>query len=64
MRARSFITLLLSTLLTLSTAPVLAGGTEDVGDYLIHFNALPTDQLAPAVASAYDVVRSRNRALL
>lgn len=65
MRASVFIALLLSTLLAyVITAPAAAGGSEDVGDYLVHYNALSTDQLAPAVASAYDVVRSRNRALL
>ena len=64
MQARSFCTFLVSTLLVLAAAPVQAGGTEDVGDYRIHYNAIPTDQLAPQVATAYNVVRSRNRALL
>lgn len=63
MRARPLITAVLASVLTFPTATI-AGGTEDFGDYLVHYNALPTDQLAPAVASAYDVVRSRNRALL
>lgn len=61
---RTIINLLLSTFLALSTTPAMAGGTEDVGEYLIHYNALSTDHLAPVVASSYDVVRSRNRALL
>lgn len=64
MRQFRAIPFLLALLLALTVAPAQAGGTEDVGKYLVHYNALSTDQLAPAVASAYGVVRSRNRALL
>jgi hypothetical protein len=38
--------------------------SKDFGDYVLHFNAISTDQLTPEVAKAYDIVRSRNRALL
>jgi len=37
---------------------------EDVGDYVIHFNALPTDQLTAEVARSYGIVRSASRAML
>lgn len=43
------------------------GGTEssrDFGDYVVHFNAVTTDQLTPDIASEYGIVRSKNRALL
>lgn len=43
------------------------GATEssrDFGDYVVHFNALTTDQLTPEIAGEYDIVRSKNRALL
>ncbi len=45
---------------------VLAGteSSRDFGDYEVHFNALTTDQLTAAIASEYDIVRSKNRALL
>jgi hypothetical protein len=33
-------------------------------DYVLHFNAISTDQLSPEVARAYNIVRSKNRALL
>lgn len=56
--------LLLPLLLALTALPAGAGGTEDFGEYRVHYNALSTDHLSPVVASAYDVVRSRNRALL
>ena len=45
----------------------ILGATEsfkDFGDYVLHFNALTTDQIAEAMAAEHGVVRSRNRALL
>jgi len=46
--------------------PAEAAGvaSRDFGDYIVHFNAISTDQLTPEVAKAYNIVRSRNRALL
>jgi hypothetical protein len=42
-----------------------AGATSaDIGDYVVHFNAQSTDQLSPDVARAYNIVRSKNRAML
>ena len=42
-----------------------AGATSaDIGDYVVHFSAQSTDQLPPAVASEYKIVRSKNRAML
>ncbi|MFQ5635163.1 MAG: DUF4426 domain-containing protein [Gammaproteobacteria bacterium] len=37
---------------------------KDFGDYVIHFNAIATDQLQPEVARAYNITRSKNRAML
>lgn len=37
---------------------------RDFGKYRIHFNALSTDSLAPQVAKAYGIVRSKSRAML
>lgn len=36
----------------------------DVGDHSIHFSAQSTDQLPPDIAQAYNIVRSKNRAML
>jgi hypothetical protein len=36
----------------------------DFGDYVVYFNALSTDQLTPAIASQYGIVRSKDRVLL
>jgi hypothetical protein len=36
----------------------------DIGDHIVHFSALSTDQLTPEVARAFAIVRSKNRAML
>lgn len=42
-----------------------AGATsENIGDHVVHFSAQTTDQLPPEVARAYNIVRSKNRAML
>lgn len=42
-----------------------AGATSsDIGDHVVHFSAQSTDQLPPAVAQEYNIVRSKNRAML
>ena len=42
-----------------------AGATNaDIGDYIVHFSAQSTDELPPEVAQAYNIVRSKNRAML
>lgn len=46
------------------TAEPEIASSKDFGDYVVYFNAISTDQLTPAVAKAYNIVRSRNRALL
>ena len=42
-----------------------AGETmRDIGDHIVHFSAQSTDQLPPEIARAYNIVRSKNRAML
>jgi hypothetical protein len=41
-----------------------AATSADIGDYVVHFNAQSTDKLPPEVARAYNIVRSKNRAML
>lgn len=48
----------------LAQEPPSQDSHRDFGDYRIHFNALSTDNLAPEVAKAYNIVRSKNRAML
>lgn len=63
-RALTSFALSLAAFLALLTPTAHAGGGQDFGDYVVHYNALATDQLAPRIASAYGIVRSKNRALL
>ena len=35
-----------------------------IGDHVVHFSAQLTDQLPPEVARAYNILRSKNRAML
>jgi len=48
----------------LSPLSVLAENSQDFGDYVIHYNALATDMLPPAVARDYHITRSQNRGML
>lgn len=42
-----------------------AGATNaTIGQHVIHFSAISTDDLPMEVAQAYDIVRSKNRAML
>ena len=36
----------------------------DIGDHVVHYSAQSTDQLPPESARAYNIVRSKNRAML
>ena len=37
---------------------------KDFGDYVLHYNAISTDQIAPTIAKSYDITRSPNRAMI
>ncbi len=41
-----------------------AATSADIGNYIVHFSAQTTDQLPPVVAREYNIVRSKNRAML
>jgi hypothetical protein len=51
-------------LLTVPPLPVQAEQTRDFGDYVVHYNALVTDLLAPEVARNYGIQRSSHRGLV
>ena len=38
--------------------------SAEIGDYVVHFSAQTTDQLPPEIARQYNIVRSKNRAML
>ena len=56
----------ITTTVSLLLLPVLgwAENSTKIPGYTIHHNALTTDTLLPEVASAYNIRRSKNRALL
>jgi hypothetical protein len=37
---------------------------KDIGDHVVHFSAFTTDQLPASIARTYNIVRSRDRAML
>jgi hypothetical protein len=55
---------LLVFLLTTPPLPVQAEQARDFGDYVVHYNALATDFLAPEVARNYGIQRSNHRGLI
>ncbi len=49
---------------TVPTAEPAGESMKDIGDHVVHFSAQATDELSPEVARAYNIVRSKNRAML
>lgn len=49
---------------TLAVAGPVVGAEYDAGRFVVHYTAVPTQELAPAVAEAYGIARSASRALL
>jgi len=50
-----------------ATVPVAEpeeASSADIGNHVVHFSAQTTDHLPPAVAREYNIVRSKNRAML
>jgi hypothetical protein len=64
MHPKSFLISWFLLLTLLSPLGVLAENSQDFGDYVIHYNALATDMLPPAVARDYHITRSQNRGML
>lgn len=58
--------LLFSALLAglLATLPALAANSVRSGEWVVHYNAVPTTSLTPEVARQYGITRSANRALV
>lgn len=56
----------LSTALFLLAMPLMAQAEQSkkFGDYTVHYSAFTTDNLTSSVARAYNIPRSKNRALL
>ena len=61
---RPFVSVLLGSLLCLSALSGHAENSRDFGQYVVHFNALATDQLPARVARGYRITRSKNRGMI
>ena len=61
---RPFVSVLLGSLLCLSALSGHAENSRDFGQYVVHFNALATDQLPARVAREYRIKRSKNRGMI
>jgi hypothetical protein len=49
---------------TVPLAEPAAASSTDIGNHVVHFSAQLTDRLPPEIASLYNIVRSKNRAML
>ena len=61
---RSFLSILLGGLLAMVAVTGHAENSKDFGQYVVHFNALATDQLPARVAREYRITRSKNRGMI
>jgi hypothetical protein len=64
MGSKTLFAAILASLALLFTLPANAENAQDFGDYVVHFNALTTDNLPPSVTREYGITRSKHRALL
>ena len=49
---------------TVPEAQPAGASSSEIGNHVVHFSAQLTEQLPPEVARAYDILRSKNRAML
>ncbi len=49
---------------TVPEAQPAAASSADIGNHIVHFSAQSTDKIPPAIARQYNIVRSKNRAML
>jgi hypothetical protein len=49
---------------TVPAAEPAGASYVEIGSHVVHFSAQSTDQLPPEIARAYNIVRSKNRAML
>jgi hypothetical protein len=63
MRKSNLLPLLFGALFTLSWA-AHGENSQDFGDYVVHFIALSTTDLAPSVTREYNIKRSKNRGMI
>ncbi|MBL1278461.1 MAG: DUF4426 domain-containing protein [Ectothiorhodospiraceae bacterium] len=55
---------LIASFLLAASQLAAAAPPQAFGDYTVHFSAFSTDTLQPAMAEAYNIVRSKNRGMM
>ena len=63
MYKKKFLTILFGVISILLATTARAENSQDFGDYVVHFNALSTVHLPPAVTKQYGIKRSMNRGI-
>ncbi len=58
------ISLLLPLLFFITPLQADSGRSQDLGDYVVHYNALPTEVLQPDIARQYGITRSKFRGFI
>ena len=64
MGSKTLFAAIITSISLLFALPASAENSQDFGEYVVHFNALTTDNLPPTVTREYGITRSKNRALL
>ena len=64
LKKKSFLSLVAVSIFAAMCNLAVAGAPQVFGDYTVHFNAFNTDTLQPAMAEAYNIVRSKNRGMI
>jgi hypothetical protein len=64
MGSKTLFAAIITSISLLLALPASAENSQDFGEYVVHFNALTTDNLPPTVTREYGITRSKNRALL
>lgn len=64
MHKKKLLTFLFGIISILFATTAGAENSQDFGDYVVHFNALSTVHLPPAVTKQYGIKRSKNRGMI
>lgn len=61
---KAIVSILLPVFTLLASSIAQAENSQDFGDFVVHFNALNTNLLPPAVTKQYGIKRSKNRGMI
>lgn len=61
---KSIFTKIIAIAFVVMSSAAIAESSQEVGNYIVHYNALSTESLPNSVAKAYGIKRSKNRGFL